>query len=104
MVPPITQAKGLTTSISRLVRLGVAISAGTLGGVTAVPPDDLAKVVGFEVVKIESPAFGGRSFGSIGSYDRILARATIAVDPLDRHNRRGRGLGAQAGCGSASPR
>jgi hypothetical protein len=46
----------------------------------------LAKVVGFEVVKIESPAFGGRSFGSIGSYDRILARATIAVDPLDRHN------------------
>ncbi len=86
MVPPITQAKGLTTSISRLVRLGVAISAGTLGGVTAVPPDALAKVVGFEVVKIESPAFGGRSFGSIGSYDRILARATIAVDPLDRHN------------------
>ena len=86
MVLPITQAKGLTTSISRLVRLGVAISAGTLGGVTAVPPDALAKVVGFEVVKIESPAFGGRSFGSIGSYDRILARATIAVDPLDRHN------------------
>src|SRR6266436_2171428 len=41
---------------------------------------------GFEVVKIESPAFGGRSFGSVGSYDRILARATIAVDPLDRHN------------------
>jgi hypothetical protein len=43
-------------------------------------------VVGFEVVKIESPAFGGRSFGGVGSYDRILARATIAVDPLDRHN------------------
>ncbi len=86
MVPPITQAKGLTTSISRIVRFGVAIGAGALGGVTAVPPDALAKVVGFEVVKIESPAFGGRSFGSVGSYDRILARATIAVDPLDRHN------------------
>jgi hypothetical protein len=86
MVPPVTQAKGLTTSISRLVRFGAVIGAGTLGGVTAVPPDAIAKVVGFEVVKIESPAFGGRSFGGVGSYDRILARATIAVDPLDRHN------------------
>ena len=40
-----------------------------------------AKVVKFEVVKIESPAFEGRSFGTVGTYDRITARATIAVSP-----------------------
>jgi hypothetical protein len=46
-----------------------------------------AKVVKFEILKVESPAFEGRSFGAIGTYDRILARATIAVTPDDIHNK-----------------
>ena len=33
-----------------------------------------------------SPAFEGRSFGAVGTYDRIVARATIAVSPDDPHN------------------
>ncbi len=45
-----------------------------------------AKVVKFEVVRTESPAFEGRTFGSVGTYDRIIARATIAVAPGDPHN------------------
>ena len=44
-----------------------------------------AKIVKFEILKIESPAFDGRAFGVIGTYDRILARATIAVTPDDPH-------------------
>jgi hypothetical protein len=40
-----------------------------------------AKVVKFEVVRVESPAFEGRGFGAVGTYDRILARATIAIAP-----------------------
>jgi hypothetical protein len=62
------------------------MAASAFGGVAALPSDAPAKVVGFEVVKVESPAFAGRSFGSVGFYDRILARAMIAVDPLDRHD------------------
>jgi hypothetical protein len=46
-----------------------------------------AKVVKFEILKVESPAFEGRTFGAIGTYDRILARATIAVTPDDVHNK-----------------
>ncbi|MGA8901226.1 alpha/beta hydrolase domain-containing protein, partial [Bradyrhizobium sp.] len=46
-----------------------------------------AKIVKFEILKVESPAFEGRSFGAVGTYDRILARATIAVAPDDPHNR-----------------
>lgn len=38
-----------------------------------------AKIVKFESLKVESPAFEGRSFGSVGTYDRIQARATVAV-------------------------
>jgi len=40
-----------------------------------------AKVVKFEIVRVESPAFEGRSFGGVGTYDRIVGRATIAIAP-----------------------
>ncbi|MGA2053972.1 MAG: hypothetical protein ABSG88_01560 [Bradyrhizobium sp.] len=46
-----------------------------------------AKVVKFEIVKVESPAFEGRTFGAVGTYDRILARAAIAVTPDDPNNK-----------------
>jgi alpha/beta hydrolase family protein len=46
-----------------------------------------AKVVKFEVLKVESPAFEGRTFGAVGTYDRIVARATITVTPEDIHNK-----------------
>ncbi len=46
-----------------------------------------AKIVKFEIVKVESPAFEGRVFGTVGTYDRILARATIAVAPDDINNK-----------------
>ncbi len=45
-----------------------------------------AKVVKFEIVRVDSPAFEGRSFGAVGTYDRIVARATIAVKPDDINN------------------
>jgi hypothetical protein len=45
-----------------------------------------AKIVKFEILKVESPAFEGRTFGAVGTYDRIVARATIAVAPDDVHN------------------
>jgi Alpha/beta hydrolase domain len=45
-----------------------------------------AKVVKFKIVQVESPAFEGRTFGAVGTYDRILASATIAVAPDNPHN------------------
>jgi hypothetical protein len=36
-----------------------------------------AKIVKFEILKSESPAFEGRTFGAAGTYERILARATV---------------------------
>jgi hypothetical protein len=44
-----------------------------------------AEVIRFEVLQ-SVPAFEGRSFGSVGPYVRITARATIAVDPNDPRN------------------
>ncbi len=55
-------------------------------GIVGLATPSAAKVVKFEIVRVESPAFEGRSFGSVGTYDRIIARATIAVAPDDPHN------------------
>jgi hypothetical protein len=45
-----------------------------------------AKVLKFEILRTESPAFEGRTFGAVGTYDRIIARATVAVAPDDPNN------------------
>ena len=57
-----------------------------VAGIFALASPAAAKVVKFEIVRVESPAFEGRSFGTVGTYDRIVARATIAVAPDDPHN------------------
>ena len=44
-----------------------------------------AEVARFEILE-RGPAFGGASFGTVGIYERITARATVAVDPADRRN------------------
>jgi hypothetical protein len=60
----------------------IVLTAGLIGLVGPAA----AKVVKFEIVRVDSPAFEGRSFGAVGTYDRIVARATIAVKPDDPHN------------------
>ena len=57
-----------------------------IAGVIGLADPAAAKLVKFEIVRLESPAFEGRSFGTVGTYDRIVARATIAVKPDDAHN------------------
>ena len=64
-----------------LLRL-IALIAGILGSVSPSP----AKILKLEIVRVDSPAFEGRNFGIVGTYDRIIARATIAVAPEDPHN------------------
>jgi hypothetical protein len=44
-----------------------------------------AEVVRFDILD-RTPAFAGRSFGDVGCYERITARATIALDPADDRN------------------
>jgi hypothetical protein len=44
-----------------------------------------AEVIRFDVLQF-GPAFEARSFGNVGPYVKITARATIAVDPADPRN------------------
>jgi hypothetical protein len=43
-----------------------------------------ARVVEWEILKRE-PTFEGRSFGSVGPYEKVVARAKMAVRPEDAH-------------------
>lgn len=45
-----------------------------------------AEVTKFQVVSVQSPALEGRTFGSVGTYDKITARVTVALDPAERRN------------------
>jgi hypothetical protein len=56
-----------------------------LAGMLAVTTPAMAQVTRFEVTE-DVPAFAGRTFGEVGGYRRITARATISLDPADPHN------------------
>jgi hypothetical protein len=58
-----------------------------IAGITGFSSPSVAKILKFEITRVESPAFEGRAFGAVGTYDRIIARATIAVSPDDPHNK-----------------
>jgi len=45
-----------------------------------------ARLLRLEVQEVLSPAFDGRVFGAVGTYERVAARAAVGVDPDDPHN------------------
>ena len=61
------------------------ILAGAIAAVCLSPVGLQAEVVRFDIVE-RGPAFAGRSFGDVGPYERITARATIALNPSDDRN------------------
>jgi hypothetical protein len=67
------------------MRRFLAVSHAVLiAGLCTTPAN--ADVVRFDVVKVESPTFGGRVFGAVGQYEKVIGRVTMAVDPADAHN------------------
>ena len=63
------------------------IIAGAIAAVCLSPAGLRAEVIRFDIVE-RAPAFAGRSFGDVGPYERITARATIALNPSDDRNSR----------------
>lgn len=61
------------------------ILAGVIAAVCLSPAALQAEVIRFDISE-RVPAFAGRNFGDVGPYERITARATIALDPSDDRN------------------
>jgi hypothetical protein len=68
-------------------RLHVLGSALLLGcAQLAVTPAVDARITHIQVVSVQSPTFGGLSFGDVGQYEKIFAIAYGEVDPADARN------------------
>ena len=50
------------------------------------PSAATAQVARFELIGPPQPVLDGREFGAAGRYERVSARATVAVDPADPRN------------------
>jgi hypothetical protein len=74
--------KTQASSASRFTRAGIVVAALVLGG--AHPAH--ARITRIEITRVESPTFGGASFGSVGQYDKLVGRAFGEVDPRDAQN------------------
>ena len=61
------------------MRMAVALLVFT-GGFSLAPVSE-AGITELQVVRTESPTFGGTSFGTVGQYEKIVYRATGAVNP-----------------------
>jgi hypothetical protein len=59
--------------------------AGAIAAVCLSPAALQAEVIRFDITE-RVPAFAGRSFGDVGPYERITARATVALSPSDDRN------------------
>ena len=57
------------------------------GAVFAATPAAQARVTQIVITKTELPAYGGKSFGTVGQYERISGRIIGEVDPKDPVNR-----------------
>ena len=58
-----------------------------LGFTLAVSTPAEARITRIEILRVESPTFGGLFFGDVGQYERLAARAFGEVDPSEPANR-----------------
>ena len=74
--------KNILGMCARSLRLSFALAAATVIVVSVAD----ARIVRLEILSVQSPTFGGMSFGNVGTYEKIFARAYGEVDPSDRRN------------------
>lgn len=67
--------------LSRWVRSFSTAIAALLGAALLAAPPAAARITSLQVVRLESPTFGGTTFGEAGAYEKITARAFGEVDP-----------------------
>lgn len=72
----------LRSRAKKLGLVGLAIAIAFTGLIPAAH----ARVTQINITTIESPTFGGASFGSVGAYERIEGTITGEVDPKDPLN------------------
>jgi hypothetical protein len=74
--------KRILNECGRSLRLSFVLAAAMA---VAAPAAD-ARIVRLEILSTQSPTFGGMSFGAVGTYEKIFAKAYGEIYPSDRRN------------------
>src|SRR5207249_4913115 len=78
-----TRLPGLLLPLYLLIPLStVAVLAGCNGGSDTVAPG----ITRIDISSVESPTFEGKTFGSVGAYEKLRGTAFGEVDPNDPQN------------------
>jgi hypothetical protein len=82
----------MRTSVEYSTRLPALLILAGSAGLLGCRPTDANPVVAtnirFEILSVESPTFEGMSFGDVGQYEKVFAKAHGEVDPSDPRNAR----------------
>ena len=76
-----TAALGPTSPLSSNRRLCPTIPVIALTTLLGAPILAEARVVRIEISRVESPTFGGMSFGDVGPYEKLVGRVFSEIDP-----------------------
>ena len=68
------------------VLLALSVGATPLAHASQPQPVGTGGITRLEISRVESPTFEGRSFGSVGQYEKLVGRAFGEVDPKDPRN------------------
>jgi hypothetical protein len=55
-------------------------------GLVIATPAVHARITRIEIERVESPTFGGATFGEVGQYEKLVGRARGELDPRDEPN------------------
>jgi hypothetical protein len=80
---PVRRLRALVAILPVAVAAGVNPPAGASGSAPNAPRAGVTEVL---VESVESPTFGGRSFGTVGQYEKVRGTMTGTVDPRDPRN------------------
>lgn len=69
----------------RATNFGIAVAFAS-GLLLAVPGNGHARINRIEIERVDSPTFGGATFGEVGQYEKLVGRAYGELDPRDELN------------------
>jgi len=69
----------------RATNFGIAVAFAS-GLLLAVPGNGHARINRIEIERVESPTFGGATFGEVDQYEKLVGRAYGELDPRDELN------------------
>ena len=67
---------------ARLLSIALLVAAGTFLSA----PVAEARIIRIEITSVESPAFEGRTFGTVGQYEKLRGKAYGEINPADPRN------------------